>query len=67
MTDSNFANHRREQVLRWAFQTTATQRLQFVEDLLEFTHEAGCDYQKTKRELSKASNKKLSQVDEFRK
>ncbi len=47
-----FETHEEEQLFRWAFETTPAERLQFVEDALEFVHKAGIDYQKMKRELN---------------
>jgi hypothetical protein len=52
----DFDEHRKEQVLRWATLTTPAERLQFVEDALEFAHKSGNDYLKAKHQLASQRN-----------
>ncbi len=53
-----FQKHREEQTKRWAFETTAEERMKFVWEALEFAHKAGCDYLKSKEKLAVQNIKK---------
>ena len=44
-----FEQHKAEQILRQARESTPAQRLHFVEDALRFLHSAGCSYLERKK------------------
>lgn len=52
-----YQKHSDEQLLRWAFETTPYQRLQFVEDALEFVYASGQNYHEIKRKQFEESVK----------
>ena len=48
-SDRAWASHREEQILRMARESTAEQRLEWLEQMLKFLSAAGIDYNKRKR------------------
>ena len=58
MDSKKYSDHRKEQILRWA-STTYEQRLQFVENALEFAHSAGINYLEIKHKLAQRNKRKL--------
>lgn len=43
--------HRDNQILRWALETTPLQRLQWIESMLLYMHSTGHSYQDRKRRI----------------